>query len=69
VIERFSPTASADLRELYRRVVFSVLTASTDDHLRNHAFLREGRGWVLSPAYDLNPKPPTSAFPESSLPG
>jgi serine/threonine-protein kinase HipA len=57
VIERHSSRANADLRELYRRVIFSILTANTDDHLRNHAFLREGRGWVLSPAYDLNPNP------------
>jgi hypothetical protein len=55
--ERHSPQASADLRELYRRVIFSVLTGNTDDHLRNHAFLRERRGWALSPAYDLNPNP------------
>lgn len=56
-IERLSPRADADLRELYRRIVFSVLTANTDDHLRNHAFLRTGGGWALSPAYDLNPNP------------
>lgn len=61
VIERFSPRADADLRELYRRIVFSVLTANTDDHLRNHAFLRQGSGWVLSPAYDLNPNPDNPA--------
>lgn len=30
----------------------------TDDHLRNHGFLYAGNtGWVLSPAYDLNPTP------------
>jgi serine/threonine-protein kinase HipA len=57
VIERYSPRATADLRELYRRIIFSVLTGNTDDHLRNHAFLRERRGWALSPAYDLNPNP------------
>lgn len=56
-IELQSPTPTADLRELYRRIVFSVLTGNTDDHLRNHAFLRRGRGWALSPAYDLNPNP------------
>ncbi|MGH3278272.1 MAG: type II toxin-antitoxin system HipA family toxin [Trebonia sp.] len=61
VIERLSPRADADLRELYRRIVFSILTANTDDHLRNHAFLRHGRGWVLSPAYDLNPNPDNPA--------
>lgn len=57
VIGRHSPRPAADLRELYRRIIFSVLTANTDDHLRNHAFLRERNGWALSPAYDLNPNP------------
>jgi serine/threonine-protein kinase HipA len=39
------------------RIAFSILTANTDDHLRNHAFLRERTGWTLSPAYDPNPNP------------
>lgn len=48
----------ADLRELWRRVVFSVLISNTDDHLRNHGFLYHGTaGWCLSPAFDLNPVP------------
>jgi len=47
----------ADLSELFRRVVFNVLTAGRDDHLRNHGFLHTGRGWRLSPAFDLNPIP------------
>jgi serine/threonine-protein kinase HipA len=57
IIERHSTRPTADLRELYRRMIFSILTANTDDHLRNHAFLRQRRGWTLSPAYDLNPSP------------
>jgi len=57
VTERHSPSPTADLRELYRRIIFSILTGNTDDHLRNHAFLRRRRGWALSPAYDLNPNP------------
>lgn len=61
VIERLSPRAEADLGELYRRIVFSVLTGNTDDHLRNHAFLRVDGGWALSPAYDLNPNPDNPA--------
>jgi serine/threonine-protein kinase HipA len=55
VIERHSPRADADLRELYEQIIFSTLTANTDDHLRNHACLREREGWALFPAYDLNP--------------
>ncbi len=61
VIERYSPRADADLHELYRRILFSILTGNTDDHLRNHAFLRERDGWALSPAYDLNPNPDSPA--------
>ncbi|MGH9072714.1 MAG: type II toxin-antitoxin system HipA family toxin [Acidimicrobiales bacterium] len=57
VAEVHSPQAEADLAELYRRVVFSAMTANTDDHLRNHGFLRTNNGWRLAPAYDLNPNP------------
>jgi serine/threonine-protein kinase HipA len=53
-----SASTSEDLRELWGRVVFTVLVSNTDDHLRNHGFLYEGgQGWRLSPAYDLNPVP------------
>jgi serine/threonine-protein kinase HipA len=44
-----------DLTELFRRVVFSIAVSNTDDHLRNHGFLLTKQGWVLSPAYDINP--------------
>jgi len=48
----------ADLQQLWRRLVFTILISNTDDHLRNHGFLYEGPdGWRLSPAYDLNPVP------------
>jgi serine/threonine-protein kinase HipA len=34
------------------------LISNTDDHLRNHGFLRTSTaGWSLSPAFDLNPNP------------
>jgi serine/threonine-protein kinase HipA len=50
--------AKEDAWQLYRRVVFNVLVSNVDDHLRNHGFLWSGQGgWVLSPAYDLNPTP------------
>jgi serine/threonine-protein kinase HipA len=45
----------ADLRQLWRRIVFSIAVANTDDHLRNHGFLLDDKGWHLSPAYDINP--------------
>jgi serine/threonine-protein kinase HipA len=58
VVESSSPQASKDLVELWRRIAFSVLISNTDDHLRNHGFLRgSSAGWSLSPAFDLNPDP------------
>ncbi len=45
-----------DLRQLFTRIVFNILVSNTDDHLRNHGFmLVPGKGWRLSPAYDMNP--------------
>jgi serine/threonine-protein kinase HipA len=58
VIERHSPNAGRDLEELWRRIAFSILISNTDDHLRNHGFLRSSTaGWTLAPAFDLNPNP------------
>jgi len=44
-----------DLEQLWRRIVFSICVSNTDDHLRNHGFILTSQGWVLSPAYDINP--------------
>ena len=52
----FDPTAQ--LTELYRRVLFTILVSNNDDHLKNHGLLHAGGGrWVLSPAFDINPQP------------
>lgn len=57
-IRQFGHDIGADLRELWRRLIFSLLASNYDDHLRNHGFLmREPGRWALSPAYDLNPVP------------
>jgi serine/threonine-protein kinase HipA len=34
-------------------MVFNILCNNNDDHLRNHGFLWDGRGWRLSPGYDI----------------
>ncbi len=44
-----------DLEQLWRRIVFFVCISNVDDHLRNHGFLLEKKGWALAPAYDMNP--------------
>ncbi len=58
-IRRHGAAVGDDLRELWRRIVFTVLISNTDDHLRNHGFLYDEsrRGWRLSPLYDVSPTP------------
>ena len=36
--------------------------SNTDDHLRNHGFIYRDGGWVLSPAYDINPTTPANGL-------
>ena len=44
-----------DLIKLWTRIVYNICVSNTDDHLRNHGFILTDGGWVLSPAYDINP--------------
>jgi serine/threonine-protein kinase HipA len=43
------------LEQLWRRIVFFICVSNTDDHLRNHGFMLQQKGWALAPAYDINP--------------
>lgn len=54
-IRKYGGNAKKDLRELWRRIVFSMAVSNTDDHLRNHGFILGKEGWILSPMYDVNP--------------
>ena len=58
VVETRSPSPTAELHQLWRRLLVTVLVRSTDDHLRNHGFLHAGGdAWRLAPAFDVNPDP------------
>lgn len=54
---RNGSNTTADLEEIWKRIVFNICVKNTDDHLRNHGFLLTPAGWALSPAYDVNPNP------------
>lgn len=57
-IRQLGDSVATDLKELWRRLVFSLLASNYDDHLRNHGFLMINAGrWALAPAYDINPVP------------
>ncbi len=51
-----------DLAQLWRRIVFNIAISNTDDHLRNHGFIYNNGGWLLSPAYDINPVTPANGL-------
>ncbi|MBJ7881939.1 type II toxin-antitoxin system HipA family toxin [Gelidibacter salicanalis] len=54
-IENYGVDVDQNLHQLWRRIVFNIAISNTDDHLRNHGFILTDKGWILSPAYDLNP--------------
>lgn len=54
-ITRNGATVVHDLEQLWRRIVFYICISNVDDHLRNHGFILQPTGWVLSPAFDINP--------------
>jgi len=39
--------------ELFRRMLINGFVNNTDDHLRNHAFIRDAGRWRLSPVFDV----------------
>jgi len=54
-IENYGVHVEKNLHQLWRRIIFNIAISNTDDHLRNHGFILTDEGWMLSPAYDLNP--------------
>ena len=46
----------AQMRELFRRMVFNILIDNTDDHEKNHVLLMDdAQHYELSPAFDMLP--------------
>lgn len=46
----------AQLIELFKRMLFNVLSGNTDDHARNHSAFWDGKKLELTPAYDICPQ-------------
>jgi serine/threonine-protein kinase HipA len=46
----------ADMRELFRRMVFNILIDNTDDHEKNHVLtMTDAQQYALAPAFDVLP--------------
>ena len=43
----------AQVEQMFRRMVFNVVTENKDDHPKNFSFICDGGVWNLAPAYDL----------------
>nr|WP_169172419.1 type II toxin-antitoxin system HipA family toxin [Bifidobacterium sp. DSM 109957] len=54
-LEEEGASPNRDIRELWKRALFDTAVGNTDNHMRNHGFLRAEHGWALSPAFDVNP--------------
>lgn len=53
-LTRLMTRDSTQVLQMFRLMVFNVLTRNRDDHAKNHAFLMGASGeWRLSPDYDL----------------
>jgi len=53
-ILKFSHNPGLDVVNYFEQVLFSILTGNADMHLKNFSLIKlPGRGYVLSPAYDL----------------
>ena len=67
-IRRYGADPWADFRELFLRLVFTILVSNKDDHLKNHGFLYVGGGsWRLSPVFDVNPAPDRNPYLETAI--
>ena len=43
-----------EAEQMFRRMVFNVLSTNCDDHTKNFSFrLKQGGEWKLAPAYDV----------------
>jgi serine/threonine-protein kinase HipA len=63
----WSRRTTDDRRELFKRIVFNCLVNNLDDHDLNHGFVDLGKGFELSPLFDVVPQRLTGARPRLAL--
>jgi serine/threonine-protein kinase HipA len=55
LIASYSASPAEDMLEYLRRDILNVCMGNTDNHARNHAFIKKGAAVRLSPLYDFAP--------------
>jgi serine/threonine-protein kinase HipA len=68
-IDRYCINPISDLEQLLGQLLINQALHNTDDHLRNFSFLHDGKGWQLSPAYDIVPDETMGAYHQLTLEG
>lgn len=54
-VAAISAEPDKDAAELFSRAAMLAMINNIDDHMRNHGLLHTGKGWRLSPSFDVNP--------------
>ena len=67
LIKRYSMSVEKDLKQLISQALFNKTLNNTDDHLRNFSFINKGKGYQLSPAYDVLPSDTIGAYHQLTL--
>ena len=67
IIKRHSISVEKDLKQLISQALFNQALNNTDDHLRNFSFINKGKGYQLSPAYDVLPSDTVGAYHQLTL--
>ena len=49
----FLTQSKQSVEQMYKRMIFNIVTANKDDHAKNFSFTYDNNCWRLSPAYDL----------------
>ena len=53
IVVKYSSAPYLDVQKFWEIVLFSWITGNSDMHCKNFSLLDEGKGYLLSPAYDL----------------
>lgn len=53
IVVKYSSAPYLDVQRFWEIVLFSWITGNSDMHCKNFSLLDDGKGYVLSPAYDL----------------
>lgn len=67
IIRKYCINPNRDIQQLFGQVLLNGQIANTDDHLRNFSLINRGKGWELSPVYDILPSQDNDSFHQITI--